>query len=112
MPHFNRDLFAFLSELNRHNTREWFLKNKARYESAVKEPLRLFVGVASERLRKISREFEAGSVFRINRDTRFSKAAAHGEPKPVLGTLTRGWDGARTFTTERSQRCLRRRSLR
>lgn len=85
VPHFDRDLFQFLKELNSNNNRDWFQANKSRYESVVKDPLRMFVAAASERLKKLSKEFEAGAVFRINRDTRFSKdkspyktnAAAH-----------------------------------
>lgn len=85
MAFFSRDLFAFLKELKLHNNRDWFQANKSRYEEVVKEPLRMFVAAVSEKLKKVSKEFEAGSVFRINRDTRFSKdkspyktnAAAH-----------------------------------
>ena len=91
VPHFGRGLFRFLKELKAHNHREWFQANKDRYESEVKEPMLRFIADFGERLRTISRNFDAdprpmgGSMFRIYRDTRFSKdkspyktaAAAH-----------------------------------
>ena len=40
---FSAGLFAFLRELRKHNNREWFLENKARYESAVRDPLLRFI---------------------------------------------------------------------
>jgi Conserved hypothetical protein (DUF2461)/Enoyl-CoA hydratase/isomerase len=39
--HFGRGLFRFLKELKANNNRAWFQANKERYESEVKEPLRL-----------------------------------------------------------------------
>jgi len=33
---FRPDLFNFLRQLKRHNNREWFAKNKQRYEEAVR----------------------------------------------------------------------------
>jgi uncharacterized protein (TIGR02453 family) len=76
---FSPELFAFLRDLKRHNRREWFLENKARYEAAVKEPALQFIADFGPPLQKISPEFLAipkavgGSLFRIQRDTRFSK---------------------------------------
>ena len=37
-PLFRPELFEFLRLLRRHNNREWFAKNKARYREAVLEP--------------------------------------------------------------------------
>ncbi len=76
---FGPELFAYLRDLKRHNRREWFLENKARYEEAVKEPALQFIARFGPHLRKISPEFLAvpravgGSLFRIQRDVRFSK---------------------------------------
>jgi uncharacterized protein (TIGR02453 family) len=81
----------FLAELKRNNRREWFMVNCERYESALREPFLRFISDFGPRLSKISRFFLAdprpsgGSLFRIYRDTRFSKdkspykthAAAH-----------------------------------
>jgi uncharacterized protein (TIGR02453 family) len=72
-------LLGFLKELELHNDREWFLKNKARYEGAVQEPALRFIRGMGPRLGKLSRHLAAdarpfgGSLSRIYRDTRFSK---------------------------------------
>ena len=80
-----------VQELAANNNREWFQANKDRYESEVKEPMLGFIADFATRLRTISANFDAdprptgGSMFRIYRDTRFSKdkrpyktgAAAH-----------------------------------
>ena len=75
---FRPDLFLFLRELKRHNTRDWFAKNKARYEKVVLDPALMFISSFGPHLRKLSPNFVAdprptrGSLFRIYRDTRFS----------------------------------------
>jgi uncharacterized protein (TIGR02453 family) len=82
---FSAELFEFLRELRRHNNREWFLENKARYESVVRDPMLRFIAEVGPRLRTIGRHFGGGSMFRIYRDIRFSRdkspykthAAAH-----------------------------------
>jgi uncharacterized protein (TIGR02453 family) len=76
---FGPELFAFLTELRDHNDREWFAANKARYEADVLEPALAFVEDFAYRLPEISPHVRAdprrtgGSLFRIYRDTRFSK---------------------------------------
>ena len=76
---FTPDLFRFLGELKAHNERDWFQKNKARYERSVRDPFLRFIADLGPRLKKISPEFVAdpspvgGSMMRIYRDTRFSK---------------------------------------
>jgi len=78
-PRFSADLFAFLDDLAENNDREWFALNKERYETSVKEPALAFIAAFAEPLRAISPHFQAvpkaqgGSLFRIYRDTRFSK---------------------------------------
>jgi len=75
---FRPEVFEFLRQLRRHNDRDWFAKNKARYQSAVLEPALLFIGSFAPHLAKLSPFFVAdprptrGSLFRIYRDTRFS----------------------------------------
>jgi uncharacterized protein (TIGR02453 family) len=75
---FRPELFEFLRQLGRHNNREWFAKNKARYHEAVLEPALLFIRSFAPHLAKLSPFFVAdprptrGSLFRIYRDTRFS----------------------------------------
>jgi uncharacterized protein (TIGR02453 family) len=76
--YFRPELFDFLRQLRRRNDREWFAKNKARYEEFVRDPALLFIGSFAPHLAKLSPFFVAdprptrGSLFRIYRDTRFS----------------------------------------
>ena len=37
--YFSAEFFEFLTDLRRHNEREWFERNKSHYEAAVREPL-------------------------------------------------------------------------
>ena len=75
---FRLELFDFLRQLKRHNNREWFARNKARYEEAVRDPALLFIENFAPHLHRLSPHFVAdarptrGSLFRIYRDTRFS----------------------------------------
>lgn len=77
--HFTPDTFAFLRDLKANNDRDWFNANKARYRSQMQEPAIRFVTDFAKHLEKISGHFRAdprpvgGSIFRIYRDTRFSK---------------------------------------
>ena len=70
------ELFSFLRELKSHNNKEWFEKNKADYQELRKEFIG-FVSTVLESLSKLDARFgqmEASkSIFRINRDVRFSK---------------------------------------
>jgi uncharacterized protein (TIGR02453 family) len=74
-----RQTFTFLRQLAANNTREWFTANKERYLDDVRDPLLQFVAAFAPRLGKISRHMIAdprpvgGSLFRIHRDTRFSR---------------------------------------
>ncbi len=76
---FEPALLKFLAQLKRNNHRQWFAKNKSRYEDEVLGPALAFVEAFAPRLHRISPCFEAlprrsgGSVMRIYRDTRFSK---------------------------------------
>lgn len=72
---FTERAFRFLKELAANNTRDWFAENKGRYEEEVKVPALRFIEAFAGPLRGISPHFHAGprSLFRIHRDTRFSK---------------------------------------
>jgi uncharacterized protein (TIGR02453 family) len=78
-PSFSPELFAFLRELADNNDREWFAANKGRYVAEVQEPALAFIEDVGLRLPEVSRHLVAdprtvgGSLFRIYRDTRFSK---------------------------------------
>ena len=56
---FRPDLFNFLRQLKRHNNREWFAKNKQRYEEAVRDPALLFIENFGPRLHSLSPHFVA-----------------------------------------------------
>lgn len=76
---FSPALFTFLRDLKENNDRDWFKANKARYDEAVLEPALAFIEDFEPYLHAISPRFRAdarpvgGSLFRIHRDTRFSK---------------------------------------
>src|SRR5262249_18286010 len=77
--YFTRATFGFLRELEANNNRDWFLANKDRFESTVREPFLRFIADFSGKLEKINPHFVAdprptgGSMMRIYRDIRFSK---------------------------------------
>jgi uncharacterized protein (TIGR02453 family) len=77
--YFTPKLFAFLRDLKEHNERDWFKAHQDRYEEHVREPALRFIEDFSEPLLKVSEHFTAdarkvgGSLFRIQRDTRFGK---------------------------------------
>jgi len=76
---FPKEMFRFLSDLAGNNNREWFSNNKDRYESFVVAPVTRFIEVVGEFLPTLSDAYVAdtrrngGSMFRIHRDTRFSR---------------------------------------
>jgi uncharacterized protein (TIGR02453 family) len=75
---FSPDLFKFLRQLKRYNNRDWFAKNKSRYEQDIRDPALLFITDFAPHLAELSPHFVAdarptrGSLFRIYRDTRFA----------------------------------------
>jgi len=76
---FTTETLSFLADLRENNEREWFQANKKRYEAHVKAPALAFIEDFAPRLHSISPHFlaipkaQGGSLFRIYRDTRFSK---------------------------------------
>ncbi len=66
----------FLRDLVRHNNREWFNANKKRYESDLKEPFQELVGQLIHTFQSHDPALQIEPkkcIFRIYRDTRFSK---------------------------------------
>lgn len=66
----------FLRDLASNNTREWFQENKARYEVDLKKPFEDFIGQVIREVYKIDPRISIEpkkAIFRIHRDTRFSK---------------------------------------
>ena len=75
MKYFNPAFFKFFDQLTKNNNKEWFDANRSIYEEEVKKPFRKLVEDLTEKLAKdlpeINREVSK-SIFRINRDIRFS----------------------------------------
>lgn len=77
--YFTPKLFHFLEDLADNNDRDWFKTHQSSYEEHVREPALEFINDFAAPLAKISPHFNAdsrkvgGSLFRIQRDTRFSK---------------------------------------
>lgn len=76
MPWFTEDAYDFFRELELNNDREWFEKNKKRYETNVKKPMEAFAAEMIPRMKEIDPAIDMtakSALFRIYRDTRFSK---------------------------------------
>jgi uncharacterized protein (TIGR02453 family) len=66
----------FLTGLKQNNTREWFGQNKAVYENNLKQPAQALIAIMDIRFHELELPYRADSrrsLFRIHRDTRFSK---------------------------------------
>jgi len=78
-PPFDAALLKFLKQLAQNNNRDWFTAHKQEYERLVREPLLRFIRDFEPKLRSINPHLVAddrksgGSLFRIHRDTRFSR---------------------------------------
>ncbi len=75
---FPKETTQFLTDLAANNNKPWFHEHKEEFERIVMTPAREFVLALGERLREISPGVVADprvnkSIFRIYRDTRFSK---------------------------------------
>jgi uncharacterized protein (TIGR02453 family) len=69
----------FLKQLKKNNNRPWFQKHKGEYEECVRFPMQCLIAALRERMGGIAPEIEFNpkrSIFRINRDVRFSKNKA------------------------------------
>ena len=74
---FPQETVAFLTDLRAHNEKAWFEANRARYDSGFIEPAKAFVEAIGPELNDLVPRIHAepsvgGSIFRINRDIRFS----------------------------------------
>ena len=75
MP-FSPDALKFLRGLARNNNKEWFEAHRDAYEAEVRQPMRDLIGEMDARFAKFAPEMGGDpkrSMFRINRDIRFSK---------------------------------------
>jgi uncharacterized protein (TIGR02453 family) len=75
---FSRETTRFLAELGKNNSKSWFDEHRDEYERYYITPAKEFVEAVGPALREISPDVQAqprvnGSIFRVNRDVRFSK---------------------------------------
>ncbi len=75
---FSARTLGFLAGLSEHNDRDWFTAHRADYDEALMAEAKAFVSAMGEALEAHTPDVHAeprdnGSIFRINRDTRFSK---------------------------------------
>ena len=75
MP-FTQASLRFFRDLAKNNKKEWFEAHRAEYEGEVREPMRELIEEMNARFARFAPEIGGDpkrSMFRINRDTRFSK---------------------------------------
>ncbi|HYA48392.1 MAG TPA: DUF2461 domain-containing protein [Burkholderiales bacterium] len=93
---FTKETIRFFIGLRRNNDRDWFATHREVYDKHVMEPAKAFVVAMGERLRTIAPRIVAvplvnKSIFRLNRDTRFSL-----DPSPYKTNLgLYFWEGTR-----------------
>jgi uncharacterized protein (TIGR02453 family) len=91
--YFTDKSFRFLRALARNNERAWFQAHKADYDAHVRGPFQALLADLQPELRAVSEHFRSepktvgGSLFRIQRDTRFANDK----------TPYKSWQGARLF---------------
>ena len=95
MSYFTTDTVKFFKQLEKNNTKEWFESHREDLELHVMEPARVFVLHMGDMLRDIAPGINAvpktdKSIFRLHRDTRFSKNKA--PYKTNLGIFF--WEGS------------------
>lgn len=95
---FSKQTVEFYTQLKKNNNKSWFEEHKSDYETYVMTPARDFVVAMGDRLEQLSPRIHADprvnkSIFRIYRDTRFSK-----DKTPYKTNLAMWWwegDGPR-----------------
>jgi uncharacterized protein (TIGR02453 family) len=75
---FPKETIKFISGLSKNNNKKWFEEHRKEYEEFYVQPAKAFVVAAGQELEKIAPNINYeprinGSIFRINRDIRFSK---------------------------------------
>jgi uncharacterized protein (TIGR02453 family) len=110
-PGFSKDFAAFFRGLARNNHRDWFLPRKPVFEEKVKEPMRQLVEALNVELRRFAPLHVTDpdkAIYRIYRDTRFSK-----DKKPYKEHLAahfprqgKGRDGAAGYYLAVSHKAL------
>ena len=75
-PGFPPETQQFFKGLARHNNRDWFQPRKLLFEEKVKQPMRALVEALNDGMNSFAPEYAtdpAKAIYRIYRDTRFSK---------------------------------------
>jgi uncharacterized protein (TIGR02453 family) len=75
-PGFPKEGMAFLRALKKNNHRDWFTPRKSTFEAAVRQPMLELVGAIHREMLRFAPQYvgePAKCVYRIYRDTRFSK---------------------------------------
>ncbi len=73
---FSQKAMTFLRQLEKNNTREWFQPRKPVFEAELRGPMLRFVALLNEDLARFAVDHvtdPARAIYRIYRDTRFSK---------------------------------------
>lgn len=75
---FSKETISFYANLEKNNSKQWFDVNRDTYEREVKQRAESFVVAMGEKLKQLSPTINAEprvnrSIFKINRDIRFSK---------------------------------------
>jgi uncharacterized protein (TIGR02453 family) len=100
MKYFDSKTFDFLRQLKVNNNRDWFQQNKALYLEQVRDPFLQLIRDLNPELQKITPYYSGndrtngGSLFRVYRDTRFSKDKTPYKP----------WAGARFWHSQGGRR--------
>jgi uncharacterized protein (TIGR02453 family) len=75
-PGFPAEGLAFFASLQRNNNREWFQPRKAIFEEKLKQPMRELVSALNLAMKSFALDYVTDpdkAIYRIYRDTRFSK---------------------------------------
>jgi uncharacterized protein (TIGR02453 family) len=75
-PGFPPEALQFFRALARHNNRDWFQPRKSMFEEQVKQPMRELVEALNVAMKSFAPEYATDpdkAIYRIYRDTRFSK---------------------------------------
>ena len=73
---FPREGLSFLGKLKRNNNRQWFKRHRQEYEETVRFPMQCLIAALAQKMADSAPEIDFNpkrSIFRIYRDTRFSK---------------------------------------
>lgn len=92
---FSDETFQFLADLEAHNSKDWFDKNRERYEAHWRDASLSFIREIEGKMRALDPSLKAearlnGSLRRINRDVRFSKDKSPYKPRLHMIFWTEG----------------------